>query len=76
MADVCISTVADRHALRFVYYNAMKKAALRLTKRVFGARAAPRIIVNAKQMQRDVARDERALRCRTRIASIAKTPMK
>jgi hypothetical protein len=25
MADVCISTVADRHALHSVYYSAMKK---------------------------------------------------
>jgi hypothetical protein len=76
MADVCISTVADRHALHSVYYSAMKKAALHLTKRVFDACATRRIIVNATQMQRDIARNERAAHCRTRFAAIAKTSMK
>jgi hypothetical protein len=45
MADVCISTVADRHALHSVYYSAMKKTAFDLTKRVSAARDTRRNVV-------------------------------
>ena len=76
MADVCISTVADRHALQLVYYSAMKKTAFHLTKCVFGASAARAVIVNATQMLRDVARGAFAARLRTHFAGIAKSPMK
>jgi len=40
MADVCISTVADRHALHFIYYSSVKKTVFDLTKRVSASRKA------------------------------------
>jgi hypothetical protein len=76
MADVCISAVADRHALHSVYYSAMKKTPFHLTKRVSAACDARRIIVNATQIHRDGARNERAAHCQTYFAGIAKSPMK
>ena len=61
MADVCISTVGDRHALHFVTTAQQKKHGLPLTRCVSGASAAHCIIVNATQMQCDVACDERTV---------------
>jgi hypothetical protein len=59
MADVCISTVADRHALHSVYYSAMKKTAFDLTKRVSASRNAPSDVAHIACVRYDIARDER-----------------
>ncbi len=51
MADVCISAVANRHALHFVYYSTTKKTAVPLNEVCMRrASAARRIIVNATQI--------------------------
>ncbi|MGA2566478.1 MAG: hypothetical protein ABSF41_06595 [Pseudolabrys sp.] len=76
MADVCISTVADRHALHSVYYSAMKKTALDLTKHVSAACDARRNVVRIVHARCDIARDECGVHGRAQIAEIAKPPMK
>ena len=76
MADVCISTVGDRHALHSVYYSAMKKTAFHLTKCVSAARGAHCNVINVARMQRDIARNERITRCRMHFVEIAKSPKK
>jgi hypothetical protein len=53
MADVCISAVADRHALHSIYYSAMKKTAFDLTKRVSTRCAMHCNIVNVAHVQHD-----------------------
>ena len=76
MADVCISTVADRHALHSVYYSAMKKTLTPLTMCVSAACDAHCNVVNVAHVQHDIARNERVTHCRARCANIAKSPMK
>jgi hypothetical protein len=76
MADVCISAVADRHALHSVYYSAMKKTPFHLTKRVSAACDAHCNVVNVAHVQHDSARNERVTHCRAHFAKIAKSPMK
>jgi hypothetical protein len=67
MADVCISTVADRHALHFVYYSAMKKTAFDLTKRVSAAFDVRRNVVRIAHVRYDIARGECGVRGRAQF---------
>ena len=76
MADVCISTVADRHALHSVYYSAMKKTLTPLTKCVSATRNAHCNVVNVAHEQHDSARNELVTHCRMHGAEIAKSTMK
>ena len=76
MADVCISTVADRHALHSVYYSAMKKTLTPLTMCVSAACDAHCNVVNVARMQHDSARNERVTHRRMHYAEIAKSTMK
>jgi hypothetical protein len=55
MADVCISTVADRHALHFIYYSSVKKTVFALTKRVFAPRKSALVSFAIASAQRDAA---------------------
>jgi hypothetical protein len=75
MADVCISTVADRHALHFVYYSAMKKTVFDLTKRIFARGDAHRNVNYHARARHEDVRRERALHSCTQIADIAKSPV-
>lgn len=55
MADVCISTVADRHALHFIYYSSVKKTVFDLTKRVFAPRTGAHMSLANAFVQHDFA---------------------
>src|SRR5487761_2137580 len=76
MADVCISTVGDRHALFFVYYSKMKKTVFHLTNCVFAACAALCNAANVTHAQHHAAHDSTSMLCRTHFDVIAKTSMK
>jgi hypothetical protein len=76
MADVCISTVADRHALHSVYYSAMKKTVFHLTKRASASCDAPYNVTAVAHARNDIVRKERTTHDRTRCAQHAKIAMK
>ena len=76
MADVCISTVADRHALHSVYYSSMKKTLTPLTMCVSAACDAHCNVVNVAHVQHISACNERITLCRMHCAESAKSTMK
>jgi hypothetical protein len=75
MADVCISTVGDRHALHSVYYSAMKKTAFRLPNCVFAACDAHRNVGDGVRAQHKRVRCECAANARWHFAQHTKSVM-
>jgi hypothetical protein len=73
VADVCISTVADRHALHSIYNNTVKKTVFDLTKRVYAMRKASLDAHDVARRRCVVARDARALRRQPHFSNSAKT---
>jgi hypothetical protein len=73
VADVCISTVADRHALHSIYNNTVKKTVFDLTKRVYAMRNASLDAHDVAHRRCVVARDARALRSQPHFSNSAKT---
>jgi hypothetical protein len=76
VADVCISTVADRHALHSVYYSAVKKTVFDLTKRIFAMRKATRNAREDVHRRPFIEREQRAPHRRSQFNEYAKTSMK
>jgi len=72
MADVCISTVADRHALLFIYYSSVKKTVFDLTKRVFALRDGALVSLTLASEQHDFACKRNAAAKRARSAQYKK----